>query len=109
MEIRWLQDFRAEGSLPVHRMFDHGFQLLASAMLLPATVQAYTMGSYIFGDFGDSWEMTAGINWWIFRRRELRLNVEYIYDHQSPVGGTSYPQVVGGNGSIFLTNLEMSF
>ncbi len=107
--LRWLQDFHADGSLPVHSTFDHGFQVMASGMVLPQTVQLYTMGSYIFGDFGDSWEMTGGINWWIFHRRELRLNIEYIYDHQSPVGGTSYPQVVGGNGSIFLSNLEMSF
>jgi hypothetical protein len=78
-------------------------------MLVPKTLQAYTMGSYIFGDFGDSWETTAGLNWWVFRRRELRLNVEYIYDHMSPVGETSYPQVVGGTGSTVLANFEMSF
>jgi hypothetical protein len=107
--FRWLQDFRSNDHLPVHSMFDHGFQVLASAMLLPKTVQAYTMGSYIFGDFGDSWEATAGMNWWIFRRRELRLNVEYLYDHQSPIGYTAVPQQVGGTGSVITTNLEMSF
>jgi len=107
--LRWLNDFRATGPLPTHRTFDHGFQLLASAMVLPETVQLYSMGAYIFGDFGDSWEMTGGLNWWIFRRREVRLNVEYIYDHHSPIGYTAVPQIVGGNGSIFLTNLEMSF
>ena len=78
-------------------------------MVLPKTVQLYTMGSYIFGDFGDSWETTAGLNWWMFRRRELRLNVEYLYDHQSPIGYTAVPQQVGGTGSIFNANLEMSF
>ena len=97
------------GPLPVHRMFDHGFQVLASAMVLPKTVQAYSMGSYIFGDFGDSWEMTAGINWWVFRRREMRLNFEYLYDHQSPIGYTAVPQQVGGTGSVLTANLEMSF
>jgi hypothetical protein len=107
--VRWLNDFRANGPLPDHNMFDHGFQLLASAMVLPKTVQVYTMGAYLFGDFGDAWEMTAGLNWWIFRRRELRLNLEYIYDHESPIGYTAVPQVVGGTGSIVSANLEMSF
>lgn len=107
--LRWLQDFRSNDHLPVHSMFDHGFQVMASAMVMPKTVQLYTMGSYIFGDFGDSWETTAGINWWIFRRRELRLNVEYLYDHQSPIGYTAVPQQVGGTGSVISTNLEMSF
>jgi hypothetical protein len=37
------------------------------------------------------------------------LNLEYIYDHHSPTGGNSYPQVVGGTGSIVNANLEMSF
>jgi hypothetical protein len=107
--VRWLQDFRSQEHLPVHRMFDHGFQVLASAMLLPKTIQAYSMGSYIFGDFGDSWEMTAGVNWWVFRRREMRLNFEYLYDHQSPIGYTAVPQQVGGTGSVLTANLEMSF
>jgi len=39
----------------------------------------------------------------------VRLNFEYIYDHHSPTGGISYPQTVGGTGSIGLVNLEMNF
>jgi hypothetical protein len=107
--VRWLQDFRGDGPFSTNRMFDHGFQAMLSAMVLPKTVQLYTIGSYIFGDFGDSWEATAGMNWWIFHRRELRLNLEYIYDHESPIGYTAVPQTVGGTGSILNANLEMSF
>jgi hypothetical protein len=55
---------------------------MASAMLWPKTVQAYTMGSYIFGEYGDSWEATAGLNWW-FSIAAIRLNLEYLYDHES--------------------------
>jgi hypothetical protein len=107
--LRWLNDFNADGPLPTHQTFDHGFQLMASAMLLPQTLQAYSMGSYIFGDFGDSWEMTAGMNWFIFNRREVRFNFEYMYAHKSPVGYTAVPQAVGISGSIVDANLEMSF
>ena len=78
-------------------------------MALPKTVQLYTQGSYLFGEFGDPWEVTAGINWWVFKRRELRLNLEYIYDRGSPVGYSAIPQQVGGTGSIFNANLEMFF
>ncbi len=107
--VRWLNDFKADGPLPVDSTFDHGFQLMASAMVLPKTVQIYTTGAYIFGDYGDSWETTAGINWWVFRRREVRLNIEYLYDHESPIGYTAVPQSVGATGSIFNANLELSF
>ncbi len=107
--LRWLQDFRADGHLPTHELFDHGFQLLASHMVLPKTVQVYTMGAYLFGEYGDSWETTAGVNWWIFRRREVRVNLEYLYVDQSPIGYTAVPQQVGATGSVFTANVEMSF
>ncbi len=107
--VRWLNDFDASGHLPLHSTFDHGFQVLASGMVLPKTIQVYTTGAYIFGDFGDSWETTAGLNWWPFRRRELRFNVEYLYENESPIGYTAVPQSVGATGSIFNANLEMSF
>lgn len=108
--MRFLNDFRTDGGpVPERTLFDHGFQVLASAMVMPKTVQVYTTGSYIFGEFGDSWETIAGLNWFFFRRREVRLNLEYIYDFHSPTGGISYPQTVGGTGSIGLVNLEMNF
>ena len=107
--LRWLQDFRANGHLPTHELFDHGFQLLASHMVLPKTVQVDTMGAYLFGEYGDSWETTAGVNWWIFRRREVRVNFEYLYVDQSPIGYTAVPQQVGATGSVFTANVEMSF
>ena len=106
---RWLNDFRADGPLPENSLFDHGFQVMVSQMIWPKTVQLYTMGSYIFGDRNNAWEATAGLNYWIFRRRELRLNDEYLFDHRSPVGYTAIPQSVGGTGSILNLNLELSF
>jgi hypothetical protein len=106
---RWLNDFRASGPLPEHSLFDHGFQVQMSQMILPKTLQAYTQGSYIFGDRNDAWETTFGFNYWIFHRRELRLNLEFLYDHRSPIGYTAVPQTVGGTGWIFNANLEMSF
>jgi hypothetical protein len=106
---RWLNDFHANGELPIDHMNDDGFQVMASAMALPKTLQLYTQGAYLFGEFGDPWEVTAGINWWVFKRRELRLNLEYIYDRRSPVGYSAIPQQVGGTGSIFNGNLELFF
>ena len=107
--LRWLNNFSATGPLPIHETFDHGYQIMASMMVWPRTAQVYTQASGVFGQFGDPWEISAGINWWIFARREVRLNLEYIYDRRSPVGYTAIPQVVGGTGSIFNGNLEMFF
>ena len=107
--LRLVNDFRTDGPVPEDEFLDHGFQVQTSYMLLPKTLQFYNQSSYIFGEFGDAWETTFGFNWFFFKRREVRLNLEYIYDHESPTGGLSYPQVVGGTGSIFNANLEITF
>lgn len=107
--LRWLNNFEANGLVPVREVFDQGFQLQTSMMAWPRTVQVYGQGSYVFGDYGDPWELTAGLNWWIFSRREVRVNLEYIYDRRSPIGYSAIPQAVGGTGSIFNGNVEMFF
>jgi len=107
--LRWLDDFKASGPLPDDTFFDHGFQLLGSVMIVPKTLQYYVTGSTVFGEYGDPWEVTTGMNWFIFRRREVRLNFQYIYDHHSPVGYLGIPRQVGGTGSIIDLNLEVNF
>ena len=107
--LRWLNDFRTSGPLPVDEVFDHGFQLQTSMMVWPRRVQIYGQGSYVFGEYGEPWELATGVNWWMFGRREVRFNLEYIYDRHSPIGYFAIPQVVGGTGSIFNANVEMSF
>jgi len=39
----------------------------------------------------------------------LRLNTEFMYLKNSPVGYPSVPMLVGGNGTVFMTSLEMVF
>jgi hypothetical protein len=94
-------------SIPVIK--DWGYQLQASAMVVPKTLQTYFSDSQIFGDYGDPWEVRAGTNWYFMKERGLRLNGEWIYVRKSPVGYTAYPMPVGANGNIFHINLEMNF
>jgi hypothetical protein len=107
--VRYINELRADGPLPVSHLFDHGFQAMTSMMLVPKTLQIYGQGAYLFGEYGDPWELTAGINWWVLRRREVRLNLEYIYDWRSPVGYSAIPQALGGTGSIVNANFELYF
>ncbi len=105
--LRWLNDLRATGPVPQSEIFDSGFQAMTSMMLWPKTMQVYAQGAYLFGEFGDPWEVTGGFNWWPLARRELRMNLEYIYDRRSPVGYSAIPQALGGTGSIFNANFEL--
>ena len=107
--VRWVGDFNVTGIVPVTSLFDQGYQLQASGMILPHELQAYVAGSQIFGQYGNPWDVTLGMNWYPFERREVHINAQGIYLHHSPVGGPSYPYIVGGNGWLWNTDFIVSF
>ena len=48
-------------------------------------------------------------NWYPFDRREVHINAQGIYLHHSPVGGPSYPCIVGGNDWLWNTDFIVTF
>jgi hypothetical protein len=106
---RWVDDLKTEGDIPVDDLYDHGFQIQTSYMFMPKYLQGYLAGSKIFGEYGDPWDTALGVNWYPFRNRLVRLNGELLYMEDSPVGYSSIPYQVGGDGVVFHTNLEMKF
>jgi hypothetical protein len=106
---RWLDNFKVSGIVPVTDLKDTGFQLQASAMLIPKTLQVYLSGSKIFGEYGDPYDIAAGVNYFPFKRRDMRINVMGLYTDRSPVGYTAYPVPVGGNGFTFVSDFSLAF
>ena len=107
--FRWVGDFQTIGFIPVTSLFDHGFQLQTSAMLMRDVLQVYLSGSKVFGQYGDPWDLTFGFNLYPFLRREMHINLQGIYMSRSPVGGLSYPYQVGANGWILNTDIIVTF
>jgi hypothetical protein len=107
--FRWLDQFVAEGFIPVEDLFDHGFQLQASAMLVPKTWQLYLSGSKIYGEYGNPMDLGLGVNWFPYKSRQFRLNGEALYLDRSPVGNLSVPYIVGGDGVVYYANAELRF
>jgi hypothetical protein len=106
--FRRLSDFQGPGTAGLPRRSDRGFQVQASAMLMPKKLQIYLGGSRIDGEFGKPWDTRLGANWFPFENKVVRWNTEFLYLHKSPVGGTAYPFAVGGNGLVFHTNVELA-
>src|SRR3954447_6627896 len=52
--FRWLNDFEADGPLPLASTFDHGFELSAGKFIIPKKLMVYGRGSKVFGQFGNS-------------------------------------------------------
>lgn len=112
-EVYWrhLGDFRGTGidQLGFTELNDSGYQLQASAMLLPRTLQAYLGGAGIAGEYGDPWELRLGLNWYPWQTQAVRINGEVVRIDQSPVGGLSLPLQVGADGTVFYANVEVYF
>ena len=106
---RWLNHFKVQGVIPVNSLYDTGFQLQASAMILPKTLQLYLSGSEIFGQYGNPYDIGGGLNWFPFKRRDFRINTMGLYVYKSPVGYTAYPVPVGAHGFTFLTDVSLAF
>lgn len=107
--LRWVDDFQTTGTIPVDNLFDHGFSLQGSSMIVPQLLQGYVTGSKIFGEYGDPWELGLGLNLFPFKRKEMRINAQALWLNRSPVGGSSLPMVVGGDGWVFSTDLILAF
>ena len=107
--FRWLDDFQVTGNIPVTSLFDHGFQVYASTMLKPDYLQAYLSGSKIFGQYGDPWDLAAGLTYFPFGHKEVRMNGQALYMDRSAVGYTAVPYVVGGTGWVFTVDVGTWF
>ena len=78
-------------------------------MVVQRMVQPYVTWSQIFGEYGNPTELGIGLNIFPFRRREFRWNLQALRLDHSPVGGSSLPMVVGGNGWVFSSDLILTF
>lgn len=107
---RWVDKFDVTGTLPFDDLYDHGYQLQASMMVMPKLLQIYLAGSQINGEYGDPSDVALGVNWFPLRdNRKLRVNGELLQLNDSPVGYSSVPFAVGGDGLVIVSHLELAF
>lgn len=107
--LRRLDDFRVSGSVPVDHVFDHGFQVQASKMLISKTLQAYVAPSKVFGKYGDPWELGLGMTLFPFHRKEMRMNFQALYESQAPAGNIALPFSPGNRGWIYTVDVGVWF
>lgn len=100
---RWLQNFDADGPLPVDRIHDHGFYVQAAFYPIKQKLELYAVTSRIFGDkdagFGNGGEFVAGSNYYWFDNRNVRTNVQLMHIDRSPVSSVFGFYVGGQKGT----------
>jgi Skp family chaperone for outer membrane proteins len=102
---RRLDDFVADGRLPVGAVRDSGFYLQVADMVVPKRFELYAGTSFIFGDFGHPKEFLGGSNYYPWNTRNIRLNTQLIYAYRSPVNSTFGFYIGQTTGPIFSIGL----
>ena len=96
-------------------MTDSGISIQPSYMVIEETLQAYLVGSQIWGDYGDPWDAVIGLNWFPYGvknkkfGRQVRINTDAQYTSDSPIGNYSLPYSVGGHGWTYTMSAELWF
>jgi hypothetical protein len=110
---RWLDNFEADGPLPVGRIHDTGFYVQAAFYPLPKKLEVYAATSQIFGDkdagFDNSSEYLVGANFYPVKSRNHRLNVQVIDVNHSPVSSAFGYYVGGQDGTTVSAALSVFF
>lgn len=106
--FRWLNDFKANGPLPISQTYDHGFEASIGKFLFPK-LELYTRTSMVFGEFRDSSEYCVGLNWYPLANRGLRVVGEVGRIDNSPVGNIITPYQAGQSGWMSLLQAQLNF
>src|ERR1700751_2529270 len=85
---RKLDNFVADGMLPVGAVRDYGFYVQLGYMIVPNRIELYGATSYIFGQYGHPKEFIVGGNYYPWNTRNARLNIQLINVDHSPVSST---------------------
>ena len=106
---RWVGKFDVTGSIPVDELKDTGYQIQGSFMAIPRVLQPYVAYSRIDGEYGEPTDFSIGANWFPMQRKELRFSFQALKLEDSPVGYSSVPFAVGGDGWVLTTDLVLAF
>jgi len=86
---RVLDDFVADGPLPLKSIVDKGYTLQLSYMIVPEKVCLYGINSMLIDEFKrNPWEAGGGVNFYPLKTRNWRINTQVMHIEQSAAGGT---------------------
>ena len=107
--MRWLSHFTADGPLPLKSTFDQGGEFSASYFVKPKKLMPYIRGSWVLGQFGNSYEYGAGVKWFYLRTDRLWVNAELFRVSKSPYTGTFTPYTAGMTGWVPMLQAYLAF
>jgi hypothetical protein len=107
--MRWLNDFEADGPLPLTSTFDHGFELSAGKFLVPKKLVLYARGSKVFGQFANPYEYAGGFKWYFLPTERLWMTGELMRVNHAPYSGAFTPYTAGMSGWAPMLQTVLAF
>ncbi|HET6647937.1 MAG TPA: hypothetical protein VFH01_11470 [Pyrinomonadaceae bacterium] len=107
--MRWLNDFEADGPLPLASTFDHGFELSTGKFVVPKKLLLYVRGSKVFGQFANPSEYGGGFKWYFLPTERLWMTGEVMRVNGSPYSGAFTPYTAGMNGWMPMLQTVLAF
>jgi hypothetical protein len=107
--VRWLDDFDADGPLPLASTLDHGAEVTVGQFVNPKKVMVYGRGSWVRGQFGDSHEYGGGVKWHFLPTERLWLNAELFEINRAPYSGAFTPYTAGMTGWVPMLQTVLAF
>jgi hypothetical protein len=107
--VRWLDDFDADGPLPLASTMDHGAEISAGYFVKPRKVMVYGRGSWVRGEFRDSHEFSGGVKWHFLPTERLWMNAELFEVDRAPYSGAFTPYTAGMKGWVPMLQTVLAF
>jgi len=107
--VRWLDDFEADGPLPLASTMDHGGEVTVGQFVNPKKVMVYGRGSWVRGQFGDSHEYGGGVKWHFLPTERLWLIAELFEINRAPYSGAFTPYTAGMTGWVPMLQTVLAF
>ena len=107
--VRWLNDFEADGPLPVASTKDHGAEISVGHFITPKKLMVFGRGSWVRGQFGDSHEYGGGVKWHPLPTERLWVIGEVFNVHRAPYSGAFTPYTAGMTGWVPMLQTVLAF
>ena len=107
--VRWIDDFDADGPMPVTSTKDHGAEITVGHFVKPRKLMLYGRGSWVQGQFGDSNEFGGGAKWHFLPTERLWMNAELFKIDRAPYSGAFTPYTAGMTGWVPMLQTIIAF
>jgi hypothetical protein len=106
---RWLNDFSADGPLPVTSMYDWGFEASLGTFVFRSKMETYIRTSRVSGPFATGVEGAIGVHWYPFGTRQVWLSTEVIGIRNCPYTSVLYVYSSGQTGLLVPAQFLLRF